>query len=306
MSDKKRCLVLGANGFVGSHLVDELAAAGYQVRAFDRFNRRRQFLRDKNIEVFKGDAYDEASTDAALKDVDYFFHCFSATTPYSSDNDPFSDIDKNLRPSVRFFEQCLEHQVKKVIYVSSGGAIYGSISERRPARETDMTTPVSPYGITKLATENYLAYFNRKFGLDFVAYRLANPYGPRQANRTQGVIPIFIDKITAGKELVVYGDGTSSRDYLYVRDATKMIVESFSTHTKYQTYNIGSGRQTDLNKIIKAVEKATGKKAKVHYKPAPKTFLQKSMISVARFNREFGSKAKTPLTKGLKQTLKDQ
>ncbi len=299
----KKCLVLGANGFVGSHLVDELAEAGYAVRAFDRFDRSAQFLPSDKVESYKGDAYNEASVKKAFKGIDYFFHCFSATTPYSSDNDPYSDIDKNLRPSVWLFEQCIESKVKKVVFLSSGGAIYGPIAEKRPASEEDLAVPVSPYGINKLAIENYLSYFQRRYGLKYVAYRLTNPYGPRQASSTQGVIPIFVHRIKDGQELVVYGNGSSTRDYLYIRDATKMIVESFSGNTAHSTYNIGSGKQTTLNQIIKTIEKVTGKKAQVRHEPTPKTFLKKSQINIDRFSEEFHPKATTSLEKGIHLTI---
>lgn len=305
MQTDNLCLVLGANGFIGSHLVDELVAAGYSVRAFDRFAREEQFDKSPQVEVFTGDIFDEQSLKKALKNVAYVFHCFSATTPFTSDQDAFSDIDKNLRPSVSIFEQCSKANIQKVVFLSSGGAVYGQVAEQKPAGEDDAATPVSPYGIVKLAIENYLAYFNRKTDLDYIVYRLTNPYGPRQANNNQGVIPIFLNKVQNNEELVVYGDGESSRDFLYIRDATRMIVESFNHETKFKTYNIGSGSQTSLNQIIAAIEKATGTKPHIKHVESPKTFLQKAQVSMERYNQEFSARATTSLEDGIKKTIAD-
>ena len=307
MSAEKRCLVIGANGFIGSHLVDELAEAGFSLKAFDLFNSLPQFEKSREIEVFKGDLFDPVALDKALKDVDYVFHCYSATTPYSSDDDPYTDIDRNLKRSVQIFEQCVKSKVKKVIFISSGGAIYGHVAEDRPATEEDAATPVSPYGICKLAVENYLAYFNRKHDLGYITYRLTNPYGPRQQLRNnQGVVPAFLQKIEQNKPLEVFGDGSNSRDYIYIRDATKMIAASFAKDTKYHTYNIGSGRQTTLNEIIETLKAITGQPIKVHYQNALKTFLKSSQISIDRFVDEFNILPSTGLEFGLKLTLKDR
>ena len=301
-----KCLVIGANGFVGSHLVDELVEAGYSVRALDRFSRPAKFRESDHIEIFPADIFDDIAVNKALKGIDYVFHCFSATTPIVSDADPYGDITLNILRNVQIFEQCIESKVKKLIYMSSGGAVYGSVSEHKKATENDVPMPVSPYGIGKLGTEYYLAYFNRKYGLEYISYRLTNPYGPRQAlDNKQGVIPIFVNKIQTGEELVVYGDGTGSRDYIYIRDATKMIVESFARETKYATYNIGSGHQTTLSEIITAIEATMEVTAKVSYVEAPKTFLQKSQVSIARFVKEFGVAPDTPLASGLKKIITD-
>ena len=304
MVKNSRCLVVGANGFIGSHLVDELAEHGYKVRAFDRFSAGPQFKSSPAVEVFKADFFDDQMLTKALDDVDYVFHLFSATTPFSSDSDPYADINQNILRSVQFFEMAVEAKVKKIIFSSSGGAVYGHIAEEQEVKETDAPNPVSPYGIAKLATEYYLAYFKRKYGLDYLSYRLTNPYGPGQVTRNhQGVIPIFLSKVQNGEELTIYGDGSSSRDYIYIRDATKMMVRSFDKATRYPVYNIGSGEQTDLNTIVKTIEKIIATKAKIKYSEAPKTFLQKTRVSVDRFTEEFNLKAETSFDDGLRSML---
>jgi UDP-glucose 4-epimerase len=301
MSNPPKCLIIGANGFIGSHLVDELVEQNYMVRALDRYSRPPQFGSSGNVKVFKGDVFDDDVVSKALENIDYVFHAFSATTPFTSDSDPYSDIDRNILRNVQLLEKIVSAHVKKVVFISSGGVVYGHIAEERAAKETDAPNPVSPYGISKLATEYYLAYFNRKYGLNYIIYRLTNPYGPRQiTHNNQGVIPLFINKIQSGEKIIIYGDGNSSRDYIYIRDAAQMITNTFSRETQYAVYNIGSGHQTTLNSIIATIEKITGHKAKLEYKEAPKTFLRKTMISTDRFHHEFMLKSETPLEEGLR------
>jgi len=299
------CLVLGANGFIGSHLVDELVEAGYKVRAFDRFSQSEpKFKASKQVEIVAGDIHHRTTLQKSLKNVDYVFHCFSATTPYSSDNDPFSDIDNNLKPSVTIFQECVAAKVKKIMYMSSGGAVYGDLGGSRAITEEDVPAPVSPYGITKLGIEGYLAYFKRKFDMPYIAYRLSNPYGPRQAFRNnQGVVPAFISQIKEGKALNVYGDGNASRDYIFIRDATKMIVKSFIKDNQRPVYNIGSGKQTTLNDIISHLRTIMKEDVSVELQEAPKTFLKNTSISIDLFEQEFGRHPMTDLKSGLEQTL---
>lgn len=300
----KRCLVIGANGFIGSHLVDQLAESGYAVRAFDRYSRPKAFNHSANVEILKGDFFEDMVVARALKNIDYIFHAFSATTPYSSDSDPYSDISLNLMRNVQLFEKSVEAGVKKVIFISTGGAIYGHLAEQKPASEDDAPTPVSPYGIIKLASEHYLAYFQRKYDLDYRVYRVTNPYGPRQITKNnQGVVPSFIDKLKHGKKIIIIGDGSSTRDYIYIKDVTRLLVHTFSKDSKFNTYNVGSGQQTTVNTIIETLEGIIGKKALVEYVEAPKTFLKRSQVDAERFKTEFGLDNLTPFKEGLVKTV---
>jgi UDP-glucose 4-epimerase len=301
--NNKKCLVLGANGFIGSHLVDTLAREGYKVVAFDRFSHPSQFLKNENIMIVRGDVSEPSDVIAALNSVDTVFHCYSATTPYSSDIDPYSDITENLLGSVKIFELCVKQDVKKIVYISSGGAIYGSSAEKENgAKETDLPLPVSPYGICKLATERYLDYFSKKYGIKTISYRTSNPYGPRQITKhNQGVVPRFIEHIKERKPIMIYGDGSSSRDYIYIEDAANFIVSSFNIATQ-QTYNIGSGKQTSLKDLIKALEIVCGETAQVEYLPEPKTFSRMTQLDTTRFIEEFGKSTETSLEEGLSKT----
>lgn len=304
MSKLPKALVLGANGFIGSHLVDQLALKQFDVVAFDHFSKTPRFKGRPGVERFNGDILNLDNVAAALEGVTYVMHCFSATTPYSSERDIYLDIDNNLVGSVKLFELCAQHGVAKIVYISSGGAIYGASAENgRSAKETDAALPISPYAINKLATERYLDYFAKKYGLHHVSYRLSNPYGPRQVTKhNQGVVPRFIESILGGTPLMLYGDGSSSRDYIYIEDAAEMIAGSFA-NCRESVYNIGSGIQTSLSSLVKTLEGLLRKKAIIKKLPEPVSFVHSTQLDVSRFTHEFNLSPKVDLEQGLRKTI---
>lgn len=307
MTNTSTYLVIGANGFIGSHLVDGLAKqSGAVVKAFDRFTKAPQFNDHANVEVVKGDIFNDSDITKALEGVDYVFHTFSATTPFSSNDDPYTDIQKNLQRNVQVFELSAKAQVKKIVYLSSGGAVYGTATEAKTVTENDAAMPVSPYGICKLATENYLEYIKRQYGTDYIVYRVTNPYGPRQVlKHNQGVIPAFIEKVTAGQGIEVFGDGSSSRNYIFITDAIDMILQSYQADNLFPIYNLGSNATQSVNAIIEALKEIIGKDIPVNYSESPKTFLRNTNISIERYCKEFGTPDFTEFKAGLQATVKD-
>lgn len=299
-----RCLVLGANGFIGSHLTDSLVAAGHTVRCFDRYrDKTARYDKSDATEMFAGDFLNEDSLRKAVKDIDYVFHFISTTTPVTADNDPLIDIETNIRMSVRLFQLCVDAGVKKVIFASTGGAIYGSRTHE-PISERSLPRPVSPYAIGKLTIEHYLRYFEYKHGMKSLVYRISNPYGERQPlNSKQGVIPIFLERIARNEPITVYGDGKMIRDFLYVKDTAAMITGSFETASK-QIYNLGSGVGISVNEIVGAIERTLDHKVEVRYEPVPPTFVEKVVLDVDMFEEEFGLKATTELGEGIQRTWK--
>lgn len=300
-------LILGGNGFIGSHIVDSLSAnSSVHVKVLDSFSRPAQFINRENITIIKGSAFEDGLLEKALTEVDYIVHCLGASNPYITDANPYADIE-TMRQSIYIFEKSAQAGIKKIAFISSGGAVYGKIAERKSASEEDMPMPVSPYGICKLATEHYLEYFKQKYSTDYVVFRLSNPYGPRQSfKREHGVIPSFLHSILEDKEITVFGDGTSSRDYIYVKDAAKIIAESLLKKNEHSIYNLGSGKQTTLNDIISNLESILGKKAKIEYTEAPATTLNKTNINVERIVNDMGVGIDTSFEVGLKKTIFSQ
>lgn len=285
---KQRVLVLGANGFIGSHLVDCLVQHGYAVRAFGRFENDPLFKLTEQVEIFRGDFLNQNDVEEALKDVTYIVHLVSTTTPATSDKDPLIDLQTNVTGSIALFQKCIENQsVKKVIFASSGGTVYGDDYPGRPFLETDLANPISPYGIGKVTIEHYLEYFKRTHGLDYTVFRISNPYGGRQKNtKQQGIMPLLIRNIAEGLPVTIYGDGKMVRDYIYIHDLVNIIAQSLATQLRYKTYNIGSSVGVSLNELVEMVEDIAGKKAVIKHIESPATFVQTSILDTTRLRNE--------------------
>lgn len=305
MKNKEKVLVLGANGFVGSHVVDSLVEDGYSVRAFDGFRSdETRFNKSDDIEVYPGNFLNKSEVEGAVKDVDYVFHLISTTNPATAEADPLIDIETNIQGSVSLFQACVAAGgIKRVIYSSSGGTVYGEQKTEEPIHEEDQTKPVSPYGIGKLTIENYLRYFNVRSGLSSTVFRIANPYGERQPrHRKQGVIPIFMEKIINDEPITVLGDGSMVRDYIYVKDVADMMVSTLRSEPEHDVYNLGSGNGHSLSEIVKAIESVTGKTVAIEHKEAPSTFVHTSVLNTDRYFDEFGRTKMASLDEGVKAT----
>ncbi len=297
------CLVLGGNGFIGSHLVDALVASGHSVRAFDRYsNSQIQFNDNPKVERFIGDFLNRSDLQNALKGIDYVFHFISTTTPITSEADPLIDVDTNIRMTIELLQECVDNgNIQKVIFASTGGSIYG-LNSGGSVSEDVLPLPISPYAIGKLTIEHYLRYFEKKHGLNSLIYRISNPYGERQplANK-QGVIPIFLHRIAQHEAITVLGDGSMVRDYLYVKDAAQMIAESFATASE-GVYNLGSGHGVSVNELVEVITEATGQDVQVNHEPKPVTFVEQIVLDTSKFEQEFNLKPQTELKDGVLKT----
>ena len=297
-----KCLVLGANGFIGSHLVDALVNAGHQVRAFDRAGGTTKY-KAQGVEAFYGNFLNISDLQSAVNGMDYVFHFISTTTPASAENDPLIDVETNIRMSIELFDICAASNIKRLIFASTGGAIYGDQGNNDPRREVDLPLPVSPYAIGKLTIENYLRYFKIKRNLDSVVLRISNPYGERQAlHAKQGVIPIFIENLFENKPLTILGDGSMVRDYIYVKDVANIITKMFDQPAKYDIYNVGSGIPVTVNEVVSAIKAVHPNDARIEHKEAPATFVHNVTLDVSRLQNEFGVSAETSLQDGVAAT----
>lgn len=298
-----KCLVLGANGFIGSHLVDQLRAANHEVRAFDRFRDDTvRFNADPAIDVVSGDFLNRNDLHTALEGMEYVFHFISTTTPITSDADPLIDVETNIRMSIELLQECTEStSVKRVIFASTGGAIYGLNSSELTSEEIT-PLPISPYAIGKLTIEHYLRYFEKKHCLSSLVYRISNPYGTRQnPQHKQGVIPIFLKQLADGEPLTIMGDGTMVRDYLYVEDVAALITNSFQ-QAKANLYNLGSGHGVSVNDLVAVMQSVTGKQIQQSQVAVPPTFVEKIVLDTSKFEHEFNQKPATSLEDGIKKT----
>ncbi|MDF9407833.1 MAG: dTDP-4-dehydro-6-deoxyglucose reductase [Pelotomaculum sp. PtaB.Bin013] len=261
-----RCTVLGANGFIGGYLCKELVALTDQVNAFDCvFNNKLLNELAGKIHLYPGDISNDFSLEEVISNTDILFHLAYTTTPSTSDADIIYDITSNLISTIKILIMCVKHKVKKIIFPSSGGTVYGIHSADTAIKEDFATHPISSYGATKVAIEKYLYIFEKKYGLKYIILRLANPYGPKFTGFSQGVIPAFIRYILDGKPLYVWGNGEVIRDYIYIDDVISAFVKSINYQGEERLFNIGSGVGLSINQLINILERCEGKKLTVNY-----------------------------------------
>jgi UDP-glucose 4-epimerase len=307
-NNKIRVLILGADGFIGSNLTYRLLREKkYIIRAFDRFkngqSKNLNQLRNK-IELFAGDFLNRSDIKKSLKNIDYVFHFLSSTTPGSSMEDPLMDINTNVCGMLSLLDECVKAKVKKVIFSSSGGAVYGN-QDKKMYSEKDNPFPISPYGISKLTIEKYLEYYKVYHGLDYLVLRYSNIYGPRQnIFGSQGIIPIFLNLVDQGNEVAVFGDGKNVRDYIYIDDAIEVTMLLFNKKTQYHVYNVGSSRGFSINEILKIIGRTTGKKIKIKWLPKRNIDIDRVVLDMKKVLLEVKYLPKVDIDEGIRKTLK--
>jgi len=301
-----RILVLGGKGFVGSHLIDALLSEGAEVRCFDRPDPARiaELLRwnsADSFELHEGDFLNEGDLRKALSGCEICFHLISTTVPGNSNDDPVFDIQTNLAGTVRFLELAVEARIKKVIFISSGGTVYG-IPKKIPISEDHPTNPICSYGITKLAIEKYLNLFYHLYGLEYRVLRVSNLYGERQRFRSsQGAVAVFLGKAIRNEPIEVWGDGSVIRDYLHVSDAVRALIKVMNYEGETRIFNIGSGEGKSLNEVIEAIEAILGRKVDKKFLAGRKFDVPVNILSTKLAEEELEWKPTVGFEEGLKR-----
>lgn len=301
--DPQLCLVLGADGFIGSHVCEALLAEGHRVRAFDLSNHfdALAHLHSPRLERVHGDFLDRMSVREALTGVGWVFHLVSTTLPASSNKNRIFDIQSNLVAGVELLESCVEAGVERVLFASSGGTVYG-IPERIPAREGDAESPIVSYGVIKLAMEKYCRLFRQQYGLTAISLRVANPYGPRHHGLTQGAISVFLKRVRAGEPISIWGDGRVVRDYIYIAD----VAAAFLAAARYQgacdLFNIGTGVGIALNDLVGVLQEICGRELRPQYTGARRFDVPVIVLDADLARHELGWVAQTGLRDGVRQT----
>jgi UDP-glucose 4-epimerase len=296
-----RCVVLGGGGFIGTNLCRRLAG---RVSALRAFGRRQSFPKAlEGIDWFQGDFNDPSSIAAAIEGYDTVFHLISATTPAIANVDKIADLRSNVASTLHLLEACRAEGVDRVIFVSSGGTIYG-IPQQFPTNEDAPCWPISAYGVSKLAIERYLYLFDYLHKLDYRVLRVSNPFGPYQfATKNQGVIAAFLKCAIAGQSLQVWGDGTVSRDYLYVDDVSQALELAAIHEGPDRIFNVGSGVARSLNEVIEAIRMITNVRLKVEYRKARLVDVPATALDITRAHFGLSWSPETDFTEGLRRTL---
>lgn len=298
------CVVVGGGGFIGSHLTEALLNQGDNVTVFDRLGAPYlELLSQKGATIALGNFLEPSDLQKTFAGAEVVFHLVSTTVPKSSNDDPIFDIESNLVGTINLFNAARNAGVKKIIFSSSGGTVYG-IPQEIPISEDHPTDPICSYGIVKLAIEKYLHLFYVLYGLDYCILRISNAYGERQAvNGAQGIIPTLIAKSLLKKEIHVWGDGSVIRDYIHVSD----IVAAFLKASKYmgdpRVFNISSGIGHSVNDIVKTLEKLTGESLELVYDPGRAYDVPVNILDNSLAKNILKWEPKRTLTNGMRQTL---
>jgi UDP-glucose 4-epimerase len=255
--------------------VEALLAAGNEVSVFKRPHSPRllDIPNHEQVTWFEGDFVNREDVARAVRGADVVYHLISTTIPQSSNQNPIYDVESNLVATLNLLEIAKESKVRKVIFVSSGGTVYGT-PQTTPIQEIHRTDPTCSYGITKLAVEKYLGLYHRLYGLNYCILRVANPYGERQlAGSAQGVVAVFLGKVLQNEPIEIWGDGTVVRDYIYVGDVVEALIKAKSYEGDWRLFNIGSGRGLSLNELVAAIEQILGR-------PIQKKYLSSRLFDV--------------------------
>jgi UDP-glucose 4-epimerase len=299
----KKILVTGGAGFIGSHLVDKLLEKGYSVAIVDNLSTGRRTNLNKEAKFYKTDIQDSRISKIFAKEkLDAVFHYAAQISVRESVKDPLKDARTNILGSLNILENCKKFGVKKIIFSSSGGAIYGD-TDVFPTLESAKEVPLSPYAIAKLSAEKYLYYYYKFFSLDFVSLRFANIYGPRQNSKGEaGVIAIFSEKMLSKQQPVINGTGLQTRDFVYVKDVVDASILALEKN-ETGVFNLGTAKETDINTIfIKLKELIKSDFEEVHG-PAAEGESERSCLDYSLIKQTFGWEPKYDLEKGLQETV---
>jgi UDP-glucose 4-epimerase len=297
-------LVTGGAGFIGSNVADRFIEEGHQVVIIDNLSTGVESNLNKKAKFYKVDVRSAVIDKIFEKEKpEVLCHHAAQIDVRKSTSDPIFDAEVNILGSLNLFNACVKHKVKKIIFASTGGAIYGE-QDYFPADENHPANPLSPYGVAKLTIEKYLHFYKEVYGIDFVALRYANVYGPRQNPFGEaGVVAIFTERLLEGKKAVINGDGKQTRDFVFVEDVVKSNVLALK-YSQSDIFNIGTGIETDINRIFRTLKGKIGSKQKELHGPAKPGEQQRSVLECSKAKRLLKWKPKYDLEEGIAKTVK--
>lgn len=301
--------IIGGAGFIGTnlaiHIAGESEKTGDRLTVIDRDESYFDVLRSLNLPntVYREAPFTlSADFDSQVKGQDVVFHLASTTIPGDSNRNIPIELEANVTVSAMLLDACVRQHVGKVVFISSGGAVYGKNS-RCPIKEDTVTYPISSYGIQKIAIEKLLYLYRYQSGLDYRIIRLANPYGPYQRpDGRLGVVSTFIYRALTDGMLEVYGNGSVTRDFIYIEDAVRGIRNIVNGESGIRVFNLGSGKGTSVRQVIDAVRKVLGGRLTVEYIAGRNTDVPVNYLDITRYESLYGKLNPVPLTEGIRRT----
>jgi UDP-glucose 4-epimerase len=291
--------IIGSNGFIGRHLTERLSKEA-NLKLF-LFGRGESSVSAENLPYKKIDFSDNQRLAADFKDIDIVYYLASETIPATSWDTPMIEIERNLIPFINFLEVISKLNVKKIAFVSSAGTVYGPTSGKVP--EDFNKAPFSPYGITKLAMENFLNYYRSKYNLQFDIYRVSNVYGEGQnTGKGLGLINTFLEKIVKDNTVKVFGDGSITRNYIYVKDVAELLTLTVRTETTSDIYNISSNATLSINEVIAVMKEVLPEKFTVLYEGARQSDNSYIDLDNSKILKRFDRFRFTEIKEGIERT----
>lgn len=299
-----KIVIFGGGGFIGAAIADRLLKDGHHLRIFERprVPPYREFSAEESVEWITGDLMSVHEVTEALDGVDVVLHLVSTTLPKTSNDDPIYDVQTNLVATLQMLNAMVAKKVGKVVFISSGGTVYGS-PKYLPIDESHPTEPQVSYGVTKLAIEKYLLLYQHLHGIKANILRVTNPYGERQRIETaQGAVGVFLSRALQDKPLEIWGDGSVTRDYIYVADVAEAFAKAVMYDGQKSVFNISSGVGTSLNELIAVLERVTGKSITRNYSPGRPFDVLTSVLDNTLAQQELGWQPRTSLEEGVAKT----
>ncbi len=303
----KKILVTGGAGFIGSHLVEALLDEGFLVRVFDNFSTGKRSNLPYNspeLEIVEGDVADTQEVDQAVRGVSAIVHLAAVASVQASVEDPAGTHAANFIGTLNLLEACRRHNVRRFLFASSA-AVYGN-GASLPISEDAPVQPLTPYASDKLASEYYLDFYGREYGVEPGVFRLFNVFGPRQdpSSPYSGVISIFVDQSLSSQPLTIYGDGQQTRDFIYVADLVGILVTALTTKSLASgPVNVGTGTQTSLLDLLDQLGQLLGSSPEVTHQSPRQGDVKHSQADITLLKRRFGFNQSYSFEQGLGQLL---
>ena len=301
-----KIVIFGGGGFIGSAIADRLLLDGHELSIFERprVEPYRKFLDSEPVKWLTGDLLSTHDVSDAIDETDIVIHLVSSTLPKGSNDDPIYDVQSNLVASLQMLNAMVAKNIRKIIFISSGGTVYGT-PKYLPIDENHPADPRVSYGITKLAIEKYLLLFEQMFGIKATILRVANPFGERQRIETaQGAVSAFLHRALSGRPIEIWGDGTATRDYIYISDVADAFARAVVYEGSKNIFNISSGMGTSLNKLVSILEEILGYSLECHYLPGRGFDVPVSILSNELAGQEMGWVPKVSLQEGIEKVVK--